>query len=277
MTTVPINVLLVGDVARLEFRDAVRELRRLALVVGAESWDAAERILSGGEFVPDLIVVAQAFPGQYAAEDIDRLRRRAPLARVIGLLGSWCEGEMRSGKPWPAAIRVYWHQWPIRCRRELRRFGTGPGSSWTLPVTASDEEQFLAVADQPSGRRQGVIVICARQFEMQDWLSAACRRRGYAATGFRPDRLARIERARAAIFDFAGSIDGEWNNLESLLKIVRPAPVAALLDFPRLEDRNRLLAAGVAAVLSKPVLAADLYEQLDDLLGKPEPQEKSDW
>ena len=51
---------------------------------------------------PDVIVVAQAFPGQFSHQAIDRLRRLAPLARMVGLMGSWCEGEMRTGSPWPA-------------------------------------------------------------------------------------------------------------------------------------------------------------------------------
>ena len=35
--------------------------------------------------------------------------------------------------------------------------------------------------------------------------------------------------------------------------------ILALVSFPRLEDRQRLLAAGVAAVLAKPLSAAELF------------------
>ena len=73
------------------------------------------------EIAVDVIVVAQAYPGQFSGEALDRLARLAPLARVVVLLGSWCEGEVRSGRPWPGAIRVYWHQWPARCAQELGR------------------------------------------------------------------------------------------------------------------------------------------------------------
>lgn len=261
-----INVLLVGEIGRPEFRDAVAELRQWARVSTCEDCDAAESALADGEFVPDLIAVAQAFPGQFSAEDVDRLRRLAPLARVIGLLGSWCEGEMRTGKPWPAAIRLYWHQWPARCRRELPRLALGRGSSWCLPVTASDEEQFLATAEEPfAARHEGLVVIHARQFEMQDWLSAACRRRGYGTVWLQPGRAMRVEGARAAIFDFGGAIQQELADLESLARALAPAPVIALLNFPRLDERDCVLAGGAAAVLSKPLWVADLLEQLDHL------------
>ena len=86
---------------RTEFREARAAFDRLARVVRAADFDAALSLLHESEEAIDLIVVAQAYPGQYAADRIDGLRRLAPLARVIGLLGSWCEGEVRSGRPWP--------------------------------------------------------------------------------------------------------------------------------------------------------------------------------
>ena len=81
--------------------------------------EKAEAILAAGRFVPDVIVVAQAFPGQFSLDEIDRIRGLAPLARLLGLLGSWCEGEVRTGLPWPAVIRIplsgsfyqYFHWW----------------------------------------------------------------------------------------------------------------------------------------------------------------------
>ncbi|NLY02708.1 MAG: hypothetical protein GXY83_42185 [Rhodopirellula sp.] len=262
-----IRVLLVGEIERAEFRDAVAELRRAAEVTAAKDVDDALGFLDSGRLVPDLIVVAQAMPGQLSADDIDRLRQRVPLARVIGLLGSWCEGEVRTGKPWPAAVRVYWHQWPARCRRELRRLAAGRGSSWSLPVTASDEEQFLTVADAPLVRGHGLIVIHALEYAMYEWLASACRRQGYATVWLTPNRPPLIGGATAVLFDFGGGVESELADLKSLAEQLHPAPLIALLNFPRLDERNAVLAAGAAAVLSKPLLIADLFEQLDSLLG----------
>ncbi|NUQ63211.1 MAG: hypothetical protein HUU20_12095 [Pirellulales bacterium] len=271
MNTRAIRVLLIGDAGRAEFREAVAELRQSADLLAVDDTKGALDVLDSGEIVPDLMVVAQAFPGQFTAEDIDRLRPKAPLARVIGLMGSWCEGEVRTGKPWPAAIRVYWHQWPGRCRRELRRLAAGEGSTWALPVTASDEEQFLAAADAPVARHRGLVLIYSRQFEMQDWLASACRRIGYATVWMQPGRSPRAQGAVAAVFDFSGSVQSEVRDLESLAENLRPAPVVALLNFPRLDERDRVLAAGAAAALSKPLLLGDLFEQLDAVLRQQSP------
>ena len=77
-----------------------------------------------------------------------------PLARIVGLLGSWCEGEVRSGRPWPGAMRIYWHQWPGRWHAELDRL-RGACPIWGLPLTAGDEDRVPAMFDAPLPRRQG--------------------------------------------------------------------------------------------------------------------------
>ena len=116
----PNRTLVVdNNTARREFREACAAMRAQRPVIEVPGVDAACEILAGSDDVFDVIVVAEDRPGQYSEETIDRLRRLAPLARVVGLLGSWCEGESRTGRPWPASIRVYWHQWLPRFGRLL--------------------------------------------------------------------------------------------------------------------------------------------------------------
>ncbi len=261
-----ISILLVGDTDRSEFRQARASLDALGRVSSVPDAESAAAALAAGEVGPELIVVAQAFPNQFSEEAIDRLRRLAPLGRVLGLMGSWCEGEMRTGKPWPAAIRIYWHQWLPRCNRELRRMRRGECSAWGLPITATEEERLLLVADEPPPKRQGLVAIHARPFEMEDWLSAACRSRGLATVWLRPPHPARVEGATAAIFDGSDLRGGELEELKHLCGTLRPAPVIALLDFPRIEDYHRALNAGAAVVVSKPLHVDDLFWQLDRVL-----------
>ena len=90
-----LSILLLGDVRRTEFLEARAGLDRWGDVTEFSDVDSASAALAAGLLSPDVIVVAQAFPGQFSHRAIDRLRRLAPLARVVGLLGSWCEGEMR--------------------------------------------------------------------------------------------------------------------------------------------------------------------------------------
>lgn len=260
-----LTLLLVGDTSRAEFREACASLERMGRVEASATIEVAGQRLADGQLAPDVIVIAQSFPGQFSAEDIDRLRRRAPLARVLGLLGSWCEGETRTGKPWPAAIRVYWHQWLPRAEQELGQLAAGCSSSWSLPLTASEEERFLALAEQPVARRAGRVAIAAAQWETCDWLAGVCRYRGYTTTWLRPPYEHVEDEVDVAIFDTTECQGEELNDLRRLVAQLQPAPVVALLDFPRVEDRDRVLAAGAVAMLSKPLLVEDLFWQLDHI------------
>lgn len=262
----PISILLVGSTDRSEFLAARAVLDESGQVVAAADVPSALALLAEGRIAPELIVVAQAHPGQFSHESIDRMRRLAPLARVLGLLGSWCEGETRTGQPWPAAIRVYWHQWEALVRRELARLGEGAPSTWSLPITASEEERLLFTQERP-GHREGLIVVSTPEFEMQDWLRAACTRRGYSSVWLLPERPAPVEGATAAIFDGNECRGDEAESLGRLAAALAPAPVLALLDFPRIDDRHRARAAGARAVLSKPFAIEDLFWQIDDLVG----------
>ena len=261
-----VSILGVGRTFRPEFREARAALEGWGRVVAAIDVEAAGAQLAGGEVAPDLIVVAQAYPGELGPDEIDRLRRLAPVAPVVGLLGAWCEGETRTGTPWPGVVRVYWHQWLPRCAQELGRFRDGLLSTWGLPMTAGEEERLLALAEQSRPRREGLIAICAGRFDMQDWLSAACTKRGYSTEWLRPDRADRLEGVKAAIFDATECSGGELEGLKRLGVALGPAPIIALLDFPRTEDRDRTLAAGASAVLSKPFLLEDLFWELDRVI-----------
>jgi CheY-like chemotaxis protein len=275
-----LSVIVLGDVRRAEFRESRASLDRWGTVVDFVDVNSAAAALAEGRLSPDLIVMAQAFPGQYPHEAIDRLRRLAPLARVLGLMGSWCEGEMRSGSPWPATVRTYWHQWPARGGQQLRRLAMGQSCSWALPLTATDEERLLVDASAPPcspkqcRERNSIsaqlvpssgthVAIYSRSREMADWLSAACRGRGLATIWQRDPAFARVEGARAAIFDGTDLCGDECEAMRRFANALRPAPVIALLSFPRIEDHRRALSAGASAVLSKPLLVEDLLEAVD--------------
>lgn len=262
----PLTALLVGDAQRSEFREAVATLDGCSRLVVAPDVAAAEWLLAE-DLAADLIVVAQAFPGQFTTAAVERLRRHAPLARVVGLLGSWCEGEVRTGQPWPAVVRVYWHQWPARCRRELEALAAGHCSPWALPSTASEEEHVLAEAPPPAGRCRGRVAIAAWQFDVQDWLAAACRRLGYTTVWLRAGQPGATQEFDALLYDCGGDVATELRELERWRQLLGPIPTLALVNYPRVEDREQLRAAGVSRMLSKPLGLADLSDEMAALLG----------
>lgn len=262
----PLAILIVGDTDRAEFRDARRELDRWGAVTAVGSIAEAAAVLDDSSYAPAVIVIAQAYPGEFPAETVERLRRRAPLARLVALLGPWCEGETRSGRPWPGGIRVYWHQWPARAACELARIAGGLFSSWSLPATASEEERCLALSGKPNSSRGGLVAVISPHPAMQEWIAAACRRQGFATVAARPQSETSLGVLAAAVFDGTEARGVELADLRRWAAAVAPAPLIALLDFPRVEDRDRALSAGAAAVLSKPFVLGDLYWQIEQSL-----------
>jgi CheY-like chemotaxis protein len=98
---------------------------------------------------------------------------------------------------------------------------------------------------------------------MADWLSAACRSRGFATLWQRDAVLAPLEGATAAVFDGTDLCNEECDALRQFVIASRPAPVIALLSFPRIEDHDRALSAGASVVLSKPLLMEDLFGEIE--------------
>ncbi len=191
--------------------------------------------LQSGTSVPALMVVVQNWPSQVSATDVDRLRAAAPLARICGLLGTWCEGETRSGKPWPGAVRCYWHQWPARFHQEIAAMAAGRSSVWSLPPTASAEEQLLSAVPPCSPKRQGLLAIIAENAETAAALADAAQMRGYKTVALRSPRGAQISGAAATLWDARPEVVASPAAISEVLSAVEGTPLIALVSFPRAE------------------------------------------
>ena len=72
--------------------------------------------------------------------DVEQLRRRVPLAGMVSLLGSWCEGETRTGRPVKGVLRTYWYDFPNWWRRQLALRAAGRCPDWARPATGDWHE-----------------------------------------------------------------------------------------------------------------------------------------
>jgi len=261
-------ILLIGEHGHREFAAAVAWLETNAQLTKAST--AADAFACGqldARSVPwHTVVFAQSRPGVIAWRDIERVSRVAPLAHLVALLGSWCEGETRSGKPWPGVVRCYWHQWPARCGTELRP-NIAP-TSWQLPRTSSDWERTNHALRQPVAGGSGMVAIHSRTALSFQALAQACRLAGFAAARLTPSQTWAVQGAAAVLWD--GPIDRaqDHTELQELAQRVRPVPLIALLAFPRFHQVERARQGGVAAVISCPFLLTDLWATLSDVTGQ---------
>ena len=265
------HVWTIGDWEQPEFSPAVAFLRRevnLSLfqrdvrgsgVFGVEGFsqqivcDAKDSRPRSTD--PDLILLVASRPGRFSAAEVESLHRRAPLARLIALLGSWCEGEVRSGHPWPGVTRIYAHQWQARLPRELE--------TWQ-PRTATEIDRLMNSRLATKAQRQ-LNGIAAAQRTMFDALAAACRSFGKEAVWLLPHLPPTVQCVDAVIYDATLDLTDELAHLRKLREQLHSPPTLLLLDFPRQSDLLAAMQAGVASVLAKPYLIADLAAEIERL------------
>lgn len=259
-------VRLIGDVSYPDFRDAVALLRDDACLLAAT------------DMPPELVVVAQSRPGSVDASVADGVRRSSPLAGIVVLAGSWCEGEMRTGKPWPGVERLYWYQFPSWWNRQLALRAAGRCPDWAHPA-----ESQLRISDCGlrvvsrferrigEERNVGLVEISTRCREAADVIGDVLCRAGYATIWKSSGRSPTIRGAVAGIWDGGQLSDREATELSRFCSrhSVDDAPVVSLLDFPRRDRIDQALELGATAVLGKPWRTEDLVVTLAAVIEQP--------
>lgn len=256
--------MLIGDASLREYAEIAEFLRAETALVEVPDVSTAIEVIEAAEVPADVIVLVQNRPGCLSETLLERLRRAAPLARFVGLLGTWCEGERRTGRPWPGMLRTYWHQWLARWRDELGGPAHGELRWWGLPDSAGDEERSLQAADATWSTRSGLVAVVSNSADTADYLVQACAARGYAAIAM-GDREVRTAMAPDVVV-WDGSV-GELDRVAKLREQYAQRPVVVLLDFPRPEDVAMAKRQGATAVLAQPLRLEDFFGCLDAAIG----------
>lgn len=256
--SLPSCVQIIGDFDHPDFRDALALLRLTAnLAVTTTN-------------PPELILVAQSRSGMFPIREVEALRRAAPLAGMVALAGTWCEGEPRTGRPWPGIRRLYWYEFPAWWHRQLAIRAAGKCPDWARPANSE-----LRIADHPAGSAcglridsaapRGTIVVNSAVRETADSLSDSLCRAGHTTLWQRSSCTHdRFRGAIAGIWDGGQLNEREARQLATFCRQLSTdgAPVVALLDFPRRDRVDRAISLGAAAVLGKPWLNIDLVATL---------------
>jgi hypothetical protein len=235
-------IWLIGDVEHRDFADAVSLLKSTASIGSGE---------------PELIVVAQSHPGTFRERELNRLRRSAPLAGVVSLLGSWCEGETRTGRPLSNALRLYWYEFSSWWQRQLHLRSTGSCPKW-----AGEIQHQQPARDGLLGTNVG---ISAATFDTVAAIGDAIHSAKGRFAWWRENQPMDCGRSVDAGVWIGGQLnDAEASRLASFCAQLaqQDAPVVALFDFPRQDRLQAALEAGAASVLGMPWRNDDLTDEL---------------
>lgn len=263
---------------------AIDSLAALAesLIGDREGTNAEKNAAATIPFVPlppELVLLAQPRPDATLAAQVERLREVAPLARVIVIAGTWCEGELRTGAPPAGVVRLYWYDFAAWWRAALGAYQAGGAPAWSEPLDDVRAGQAttpvyprLSNADGNGSTERGAIAVDAVDFAVFETLAAALAPYGWRSEWqprHRPE-LHREGNYAAAIWDGGQLSDGELAALAAFAERVREsnptAAVIVLLDFPRVEHLPAARAAGASVVLGKPYQVTQLANELARLV-----------
>jgi CheY-like chemotaxis protein len=254
------RALYVADHASAEFAPEVEWLATNADVTWAASQRAAVDIAAADSPPLDVIVVGQLRGGEVPLTFFESLRAAAPLVPIVSLLGSFCEGENRTAKTWPGAVRVYAHQFIGRMQTQFVRLAAGGVMAWSPPFTLTDEDRLMRSMPLPPQTRPARIGVVSQQ---QAAASALCDAItiGEHLVISRGRELEGGANPELIVWDCKASFAADRGIFKELVARTKRVPKLVVLGFPRVEDRTMALADGAEAVVSKPF-------ELEDLLGQ---------
>lgn len=254
-----LRVLISGDYWHQEFKDIVSGLPS---PVTLAPMDRLDSILDQHY---DLIVLAQVRPDQIPAHVVEEIQAKQPTVPVVALLGSWCEGGMRSDVPWPGVRRVYWHQWSGRFEKFSKQLAEDGITLWHQSRTASDADDALHESACEETESKMLVAVSAVEQTQFDYLRDVLESFGWQAcwaerASFDAETLELIS---AVCIDANSYSEALADRIEWLQDQFAETPKSLILNFPRSQDVAAASSHGIHDLVSKPFQPHDLKNAIE--------------
>jgi hypothetical protein len=252
-----LQILVTGDYWHNEIQPQLSQISFPITMVQPKQVDS----VSDKTF--DLIVVAQTRRDQIDQATIDELASQHPNTPIVNLLGSWSEGETRSGSPLRGVHRVFWHQWNSQFEKFTNEMKSSDISSWHQPPTTTAADQARQSNTLPNnqtnpifadGLAVGISATSRISFEtLRDAIDAMGGTCFWLEQGERP-----IEPGGVICID-ANSVTGTLiTRIEEFRTRFESPAFVVILNFPRKQELDELARWGIDQVISKPFELQDL-------------------
>jgi hypothetical protein len=256
-------VAYIGDRVWPDFAEPVQWLSKRARISFVPHIEAAVLMISGEQNPFDLLIVAERRPAEHTHRALDSLRSAAPLTPIVCLLGDYCQGQTRTGKPWPGAVRVYAHQFAARLGRRFERWEVQAETDWAPPFTTTEEDRLLGPSHAGEQSLRARVAVFADLRETASALGDLLRTAGCSVV-YGDEGLLGVE-VDVTVWDCQADFAASKASFERLIERWPQIAKVVLLGFPRVADQVAAMACGAAAVLSKPFLIDDLLWQIKQL------------
>lgn len=251
------KILITGDYWHSDFKHVLSGFDAVTLV-------PFEKIVNGALVDTNLVVIAQSRRDQYSSELIEQIRRQFGHTPIVTVLGSWCEGELRSGEPWPGVYRVYWHQWLGRFETFVEQLKENGITNWHAPPTSSVADQILMPRAKASESRIQCVGISSWTQPNFEQLQDAIKHMGWQSRWV--ERSTWDASTNQLFNPICVEADAYNPSVDKRLDWLRSEfPAAAyvmVLNFPRAHDVQELSERGIFQVVSKPFELNDLKTAL---------------
>lgn len=238
----------------------------------------ALKLVSQGQVDPSHLLFIQERPGQLSWKDASLLIDALPLTKVMTVLGGWCEGETRTGSPWPGVTRIYWHQLQDYLRQidnprfDLQEDGRGVCRTWTDADTSLASSRNVAGELDSTVTREGhrgMLAIRARERETFEAFAGWIEKLEYSSvwlTCSGPFTQIPVMTTLSGCLWF-GDITraSEREDLRALSNRLSDVRLIALLHFPRQRDVQAAYDLGADHVVSLPCWGDGLTCALDSV------------
>lgn len=251
------KLLVSGEFWHSDFADLIGRVEVPTTLIPGDRLSA----LSHSDDHYSAILIAQSRRGSVSQTFINHCRRLFPETPVIVLLGSWCEGETRSGTPLQHVVRMYWHEWNGSYRALSARLAAqgmplpGPSSKRPLEIVRQSENTGAVAAHAACEACLNVVAVSAMTLCQFETLEDPLRALGAAPIWLEQAawRAATPEEVSAVILDCDGISPILRGRMELVCETLPGSPIFLCLNFPR-KDEIAELRQGfeIAGVISKP-------------------------
>lgn len=226
-----IRVLISGQFDAWEFQQVLLGPLAGCEITCAKWHDALQR---SDDF--DFVFVCQARRGDFSNAEVQVLLHQFPFAQKAVVVGSWCEGETRSGQPVGGVHRIFLRDWTSTIAVLLKEFHATGTSRLSRPVTESLSDYLMSAAPPPvcSGRLN--IALHTLNRDCFSTIHEFCDDRKWTVQS-----LDQCKKCDLVIVECHHSIQ-EALDLHPQIKKLGDLPVVVICGFPRLQDQQQLSA-----------------------------------